>query len=152
MPPVLAAPGFDVHRRAEGGHRAVRQEPPSFPGWLPIGAKFRAVPAAEFWRADPDATVEQALRGKLFTDGSGYKLEAEYFHHAEWAVVRLQDNGEPYAALYGPVGAAFPQTSPAAEWIALCAAALKESGDRELVTCVASRDLCRWPQGLVPSA
>ena len=138
---VSAAPRFDVHTGAEGGPEkyfrnrnvflAVFQMAPNFGRCPPDG---RSLEAAHFWRVDPGVTIEQVPCGKPITDGSCHKTGAACVRHAGWADDRLKDNGEPYAALFGPVEAEFPPTPPAAEWIALIAAALRGSADRELAT------------------
>ena len=63
-----------------------------------------------FWCRDPDKTPWEALQGQLYTDGSCFKTGCRQYNVAGWAVVKLDEQGEVYAALWGPVGRNLPQT------------------------------------------
>ena len=64
---------------------------------------------------------EQAFSGKVFVDGSCSKEADPNLNRAGWAITKLSENGDLEAVLSGPVWFGLPQTSPAAEFIALAA-------------------------------
>ena len=74
-----------------------------------------------FWCAAEGVAIAEAFVGEVFTDGSCLKDGPVVFHAAGWAVVKLTPAGELFAALWGAVGADYPETSPAAEHIAVLA-------------------------------
>ncbi|MFM7984609.1 MAG: hypothetical protein ACKPKO_35315, partial [Candidatus Fonsibacter sp.] len=51
---------------------------------------------------------------------------------AGWAVAKLNKEGEVHAAMLGPVGRNLPQTSPAAEYVAVQSATALGGGVRSL--------------------
>jgi hypothetical protein len=88
--------------------------------------------AGKCWCVDPGQTPSGALQGQLYTDGSCFKSECGPYKSVGWAVVKLDEACEVYAALWGPVGRNLPQSSPAAEYVAVQAATAHGKGDRVL--------------------
>ena len=74
-----------------------------------------------YWCAVEGVSIAEAFTGDVFTDGSCFKDGPVTFHAAGWAALKVTPTGELFVALWGAVGADYPQTSPAAEHIAVLA-------------------------------
>ncbi len=72
--------------------------------------------------------LEDFMHGVIFTDGTCYKPGPVTWNRAGWAILKLSEDGVVLAWARGPVGKLLPATSPAAENVAVLAAATLTSG------------------------
>ena len=87
----------------------------------------------KFWCEDPGARAEDVILGEVFLDGSCGRPWDRTASRAGWAVVKLKQDGELFAALWGPVPRRYRQSSPVVEHLAM----------RRLVE-VARAEATRW--------
>jgi len=73
----------------------------------------------KFWCEDPGARAEDVILGEVFLDGSCGRPWDRTASRAGWAVVKLKQDGELFAALWGPVPRRYRQSSPVVEHLAM---------------------------------
>ena len=75
-----------------------------------------------FWSLDPSLSIQEAMVGRLYTDGSATRLGPSAYHVATWSVCAVSESGVLQASLSGSVGRLLPATSGAGETVAVYAA------------------------------
>ncbi len=121
----VAPPALVARARAEDADHPLYSE-----GWIPLDSEALGNPALDYdvqlHIADADGTLRKVDReptpgmlcGAVCLDGSASQSPLAELRRASWAVVQVDDQGRPSAAVSGLVPCGFPQTSQAAEFLA----------------------------------
>ena len=87
-----------------------------------------------FWCRDPTVDRHAVFSGKVYSDGSCLKHHLPEGTRAAWAIVTIDNEGELFAVLSGPVWCSLVQSSPAGEHAAAAALSQVVAGETTLLS------------------